>query len=199
MYIKSFSEFLHESYLYEIVGQQVAYFPGRFQPFHLGHLNSIKKTSELFGVPVIPLQILSKKETSPFPDTLLEKIGNELKNEYPFIADFFIYPTSVAPNFVSNVVEFIRNKNYEPIGLGCGDDRIKDYTIQIDRAKKNAERYGVIIPDNFTAKDVNVRTSDEYSGTAVRKALAENDIQTFNRMMPPVLHKYYNDLKKYIK
>jgi cytidyltransferase-like protein len=199
MYIKSFSEFLHESYLYEIIGQQVAYFPGRFQPFHLGHLNAVKRTSEVFGVPVIPLQILSKKETSPFPESLLEKMGNELKKEYSFIADFFIYPTNIAPNFVSDIVKFIKSKNYEPIGLGCGADRIKDYTIQIDRAKKNAERYGVVIPDNFAAKMVDDRASGEYSGTAVRKALAENDIQKFNKLMPPVLHKYYNELKKYIK
>jgi cytidyltransferase-like protein len=198
MYIKSFSEFLNENFLFEMGVQQVAYFPGRFQPFHLGHLNAVKRTSEKFGVPVIPLQILSKKETSPFPDSLLEKMSNELKRAYPFIADFFIYPTNIAPNFVSDVVKFIRSKNYEPIGLGCGADRYKDYVRQIDLSKKNAEKYGVIIPDNFTAEMVDDRASGEYSGTAVRKALAENDIQTFEKMMPPVLHKYYNELKKYV-
>ena len=73
-YVKTFESFiLDENELFEanFGGKRVVIFPGRFQPFHNGHIAALKKASDIFKLPVVPIQILSKTDKSPFPDSLL--------------------------------------------------------------------------------------------------------------------------------
>ena len=199
-YVNSFLEFIAESQIYEANSERIIYFPGRFQPFHNGHLGSIKRASEVFGAKVIPVQILSQNSKSPFPEQLLAKIGKDIAKEYrSFIADFIIYKTDREhPNFVSNVVDFIRQDGFEPVGMACGSDRLTDYEKQILRAKQFQEKYGISIPEEFMVKSVDNRDEHGASGTAVRNAISADDKSTFDSMMPPILHKYYSELKKYL-
>jgi citrate lyase synthetase len=46
---------------------------------------------------------------------------------------------------------------------------------------------------------VDTREGDGPSGTKVRQALKDDDRAAFNDLMPKELHKYYDELKKYIK
>lgn len=57
--IPTFEEFL---IMENANGVRVCVMPGRFQPFHLGHLAALERTSKEFGCPVIPIQIISKNE-----------------------------------------------------------------------------------------------------------------------------------------
>jgi cytidyltransferase-like protein len=92
-YVKTFESFLYEANVTEITdGEKVCFFPGRFQPFHNGHIAALKRTSDEFGFPVIPLQILSKREESPFPDELLQQMGDAVVKEFKFLSDYYIYP-----------------------------------------------------------------------------------------------------------
>ena len=191
-YVKTF-----ESFIYEAAGKRVVFFPGRFQPFHNGHLAALKKTSELFGLPVIPLQILSKNEESPFPDTLLMKMGRDVVKSNSFIADYFIYPQNYGKTVIPWFVRFLRDQGYEPLGLGAGADRMKDYERQVDYLK--GPKTDTPVEADFALKLVDTREGDGPSGTKVRQALRDDNEKAFNELMPRELQKYYKELQKYIK
>lgn len=172
-------------------GKKIAIMPGRFQPTHLGHIRAFQRTAESLGCPVIPLQIISKTEKSPFDTNLLTKIAQCVKKEYSFIEDFFILPSTVK-NVIPQMVKFLQTKGYDPIGIGCGIDRVKDYQRQIDYL--TSEKSDVKV-ETFEIAMVDQRGADSYSGTAVREALKNGDIKEFERMTPPCIHKFYSELK----
>ena len=191
-YVKTF-----ESFIFEAEGQKVVFFPGRFQPFHNGHLEAMRRTSQEFGLPVIPLQILSKNEESPFPDSVLQKMGKDVAKANSFVADYFIYPLSYGRTVIPWFVRYLRDQGYEPMGLGCGSDRLKDYNPQI--AYITGPKSDTPVDPGFVVKMVDARDSDGASGTKVREALKNGDKKAFEQMMPRELWKYFKELQKYIK
>lgn len=160
-------------------------------PTHLGHVRAFQRTSEKLGCPVIPLQIISKTEKSPFDVALLSKIGQCIKKEYSFIEDFFILPPTVK-NVIPQMVKFLQDKGYSPCGIGCGIDRVKDYQRQIDYLTSD---FSDVKVETFEIAMVDQRGADSFSGTAVREALKNDDIKEFERMTPPCIHKFYSELK----
>lgn len=176
-------------------GKRVCIFPGRFQPFHNGHIAALKRASEVLGVPVIPIQILSKTDKSPFPDALLEKIGKAVAKEFPFMADYFLYPSNLK-TVVPQMVKFLRDKGYESIGMGAGSDRMKSYEPQIRYL--NSEKSDVPVPEPFRLEMVDERIPNGPSGTAVREAIQNDDEAAFKKMTPKSVHPFYKELKKYI-
>lgn len=174
-------------------GERVCIFPGRFQPFHNGHIAALERTSKEFGVKVIPLQILSKTDKSPFPDTLLNKIGKAVAKEFSFIADYFLYPSD-RKTVIPQMVKFLREQGYEPIGMGCGSDRMKAYEPQIKYI--NSEKSDVPVSEPFILKNVDERAAGGPSGTKVREAIVSDDIKTFESMTPRAVHSFYKELKK---
>jgi cytidyltransferase-like protein len=196
-YVKTFESFLYEAIISEITdGKKVIFFPGRFQPFHNGHLAALERASKEFGLPVIPLQILSAREESPFPDDLLQKMGADVVKANAFIADYFIYPKG-DKTVIPLMVKFLREQKYEPFGLGCGSDRLNDYTRQV--AFITSPKTDVVVDPTFAVKMVDARDADGASGTKVREAIKAGDEKAFQQMMPRELHKYWKELTKYIK
>jgi len=175
-------------------GKLVCFMPGRFQPTHLGHIAAFERTSKKIGCTVIPIQIISKTNKSPFPVSLLTKIAKEIKKEFSFIEDFLILPSNIKP-FVPDIITFLQSKGYSPVGMGCGIDRIKDYERQADYVRTG--KYDVKIED-FEVAMVDERGSDGYSGTAVRNALKNDVYDEFVKMTPKCMHKFYEDLKSNI-
>jgi len=190
-YIKTF-----ESFLFEASGKKVVFFPGRFQPFHSGHLAALKRTSEMFRLPVVAVQIVSKREESPFPVSLLEKMGNEVKRANGFIEDFLIYPPG-DKTFLGFIIEYLQKNGYDPTGMGCGSDRFDDYIKQVAYMSKPTSE--VKIDPMFEVKMVDSRAANGPSGTRVRQALKDDNQEEYNELMPRELHKFYNEMKKYIK
>ena len=196
-YLKTFESFLYEAIISEITdGKKVIFFPGRFQPFHNGHLAALERASKEFGLPVIPLQILSAREESPFPDDLLQKMGADVVSANSFIADYFIYPKG-DKTVIPLMVKFLREQKYEPQGLGCGSDRFTDYTRQV--AFITGPKTDVVVDPAFAVKMVDARDADGASGTKVREAIKAGDEKAFQQMMPKELWKYWTELTKYIK
>lgn len=185
-----------EDYLTEAINNEVVFFPGRFQPFHKGHLAALKRTSEIFGKPVVALQILSAKEESPFPDSLLQKMAKDIVRNNSFIKDFQIYPQG-KKTVIPLMVQYIRELGYEPLGLGAGADRMTDYQRQVEYI--TGPKSDTPVQPNFSVKLVDTREGDGPSGTKVRQALRNDDKALFYELMPKELHKYYDELKKYIK
>ena len=83
------------------------------------------------------------------------------------------------------------------MGVAAGADRMKDYEKQIEYIK--SPRTDTPVSPDFTLKMADERLGDGPSGTKVRQALKDDDKATFMKLMPKELHKYYEELKKYIK
>jgi alkaline phosphatase D len=62
----------------------------------------------------------------------------------------------------------------------------------------NSEKSDVPISETFRLEICDVRESGGPSGTKVREAIANDDLVLFKEMTPKSVHKFYNELKKYI-
>ena len=190
-HFKTFEQFIFEA---EFNGERVCIFPGRFMPFHNGHIASLKKTSEIFGMPVIPLQILSKSDKSPFSEELLKEIGESISSEFSdWMAAYFLYPQD-RKTVIPQMVKFLREQGFEPIGMGCGSDRLKAYEPQVKYI--NSEKSDVPVSEPFKLEMVDERGEGGPSGTKVREAIKNDDEATFKKMTPESMHEYYDELKK---
>lgn len=198
-HVKLFEEFITEAVEISnpIDGKEVVIMPGRFQPFHIGHIAALKNTAKVFGKPVIPIQITSKKEKSPFPESLLLKIGNDVVKNEKEIEEFYIYPNDYGRTVVPWFVRFLRDKGYETVGMGAGSDRMGAYGPQLKYML--SPKTDTVVDPGFRLEMVDARVEGGPSGTKVREALANDDKITFEKLMPKYLHKYYNELQKNIK
>jgi nicotinamide mononucleotide adenylyltransferase len=174
--------------------QRVCVFPGRFQPFHLGHITALRETSMRFQCPVIPVQIKSKNEESPFPDSLLQKIGDSIAKEFEFIETYVLYPQNLK-TVIPQMVKILQEKGYNPVGVGCGSDRQKDYERQV--AYLTSEKSDVQV-EEFRVEMVDPRQPGGPSGTKVREAILSDDEKLFKQLTPNSIHKYYKEMKKFL-
>ena len=186
----------YEDFLFEnIKGERVCIFPGRFQPFHLGHIAALERTSKAFNAKVIPIQILSKSNKSPIPDSVLTKMGNAVAKEFHFIEKYILYPQGLV-TFIPEMVNLLQGQGFYPIGVGCGSDRQKDYERQVAKY--------ILAPDSkiqipqFEVAMVDERTEGGPSGTKVREAIQADDENKFKTLTPKSIHSFYKELKKYI-
>lgn len=189
-----YNQFVNQIILEKVKGQEVAIFPGRFQPFHNGHIEAIQRTSQHFKVPVIPIQILSKNENSPFPDSLLEELGQAVVKEFPFIADYVLYPAG-RKTVIPQMVALLQEKGYNPIGIGCGSDRLRDYERQVEYLTSPKSDVPV---EKFSVAMVDQRLADGPSGTKVREYIINDDKAAFEKATPRGIHKFYKELQKYL-
>lgn len=197
-YILNFDSFINENSMFEakIDNQRVVIFPGRFQPFHNGHIAALKKANDIFNLPVVPVQILSKTEKSPFPDKLLQEIGNSVSNEFNWMAGYCLLPTHIK-SVIPQMVKYVREElNLNPVSMGCGSDRYKSYISQISYI--NSDKSDVPVSEVFRLEICDERLPNGPSGTKVRQAIAADDYILFKEMTPKSVHKFYNELKKYI-
>ena len=130
-------------------------------------------------------------KNSPFGVILLAKIAKEIIKEYSFIQDFYILPPNVK-NVIPQMVKFLQGLGYNPIGIGCGLDRLKDYQRQVNYL--TSEKSDVKV-DVFEIAMVDERTDNKYSGTKVREALKNDHFDEFKSMTPKSIHKFYDELK----
>jgi len=194
--ILEFKQFV-ESIQSEHTGEKVIIFPGRFQPFHNGHLKAFEKAYKMFKLRVIPIQIVSKNKNSPIKDKkLLQDMGNALaKENKKFIADILVKPDNVMGN-IPQMIKWLRSIGYNPMGMGTGEDRYKGYKGQIDYLLSDKSD---VPTEEFELKVVDDRTSGA-SGTAVRHAFQDDDADALKAMIPEVLFfKFYNKIKKAIQ
>lgn len=191
MRILKYNDFV-ESLLEKVDGTEVCIFPGRFQPFHNGHILALERTVKHFNVPVIPIQIFSKTEESPFPTSLLEKMGKAVAKEFPFIEDYQLYPPG-KKTVIPQMVKFLQELGYNPIGIGCGSDRLADYERQV--AYLTSPKSDVKV-DRFSVAMVDERVSDGPSGTRVRQAIIDDNQDLFRKLTPRGIHPFYSQMYK---
>ena len=176
--------------------EEVIIIPGRFQPFHNGHLAMIKNANKIFNKPVCVMQIKSKTDKSPIPEELLRKICKDVEDNEQYIKSFTIFPLEDYGKAVASyLVKYARRLGFEPVGFGCGEDRLSNWNMLVNWMK--SDKTDTFIKPEFEVKSCDDR-SGGYSGTKVREAIANNDYELFKSMVPEYLWKYYDELKKYI-
>lgn len=182
----------------EFDSQRVVIFPGRFQPLHLGHIQALKRTSDIFRVPIVPIQIISKTDKSPFDAKISQAMGDSVAKEYSkWMAGYIVLPSNiktVIPQMVKYVRETLR---FEPIGMGCGSDRLKSYEPQIKYL--NSDRSDVPVSEPFRLEMVDERAPSGPSGTRVREAIQNGDRELFEQMTPKSIHSFFDELVEKIK
>lgn len=165
--------------------KQVNIFPGRFQPFHKGHLKCCEDAYKENGYPVVIMYIHNTKfdNKKPFDDELLIKELEILKKEYDYIEDFI----PMKRPLLGIMCNDLKEKGYEANIWLAGSDRIDSYKRQLN--PKYIDELGVKLP---TLMETNRYTS----ATEVREAIKHNDKDKFAELMPKGTENMFSEYKQ---
>jgi cytidyltransferase-like protein len=162
---------------------------GRFQPFHNGHLSMAKDLFDANKHPVVIVIVHpghNKSGQSPFTlSTVKTMLSNISKDSDGMIKDYCV----IGRGFIYDVINKLRELNYEPILWGAGEDRIHDYRKQLELNFKRDNE--LKLGDNFQL----VKTDRYGSGTEVRKAIENDKFGEFKALVPKTVQGIYNLLK----
>jgi len=147
-------------------------------------VNFLKEKNGLPSVAVVVYSGINRKGKSPFTEDTIKKYMSEVIKEQDDIKDFIIVPKGLIG---SSIVKLI-GKGYRPVLVGAGEDRINDYTKQIEYVKKSD------IKDKVHDLKL-VQTPRFTSATEVRQAIKDEDYQKFRKLVPPAVEKMYSALK----
>lgn len=156
-------------------GNNNALFLGRFSPLTIAHYNIIANALKQFDGVVINLVKAKVDERNPFPVDL------QIKMLQACFGDSIDIMTSSTGNIVT-----ILNKSDKVIStVLAGTDRVQNYRDQLVKSEE--------------IKVQEIPRVDEVSGTKVRNAIKNGDIETFQINTPKQVWPFFNELKKYIK
>ena len=160
---------------------------GRFQPFHNGHLKMAKFLKEKNNFPSVAVIVYpghNKSGKSPFKEDTIKKYMDGIVRDESEIADYII----VQRGLIGSAIVKLLEKGYKPHLIGAGEDRIDDYTKQLEYVKKSE------IGEEM--KDLKlIKTPRVTSATKVREAIADDDYQEVKRLVPKGVSVLYNTLK----
>jgi len=163
---------------------------GRFQPFHNGHLKMAKFLKEKNNFPSLVVVVYpghNKSGKSPFDEEMINKYMSEVVKDEEEIQDYII----VQRGLIGSAIMKIMKMGYLPVLVGAGEDRIEDYTKQLEYVKKSE------IGDKMKNLKL-IQTPRSTSATEVRQAIKDEDYQKFKRMVPSGVDKMYIGLKSLI-
>lgn len=163
---------------------------GRFQPFTLGHLKCAQEAQKKLGVKSVLLVINTVKQDArhPFLTKQIEKILDKMCKDEPSLAGYVLVKNA---DIVKNI-EILREAGYEPISWTCGTDRYAPYETMVKKYGKD-----INLDPNFEMIEVK-RGDEDISATAVRKALRDNDEDTFKNLVPDSWKKQFAFLREII-
>lgn len=163
---------------------------GRFQPFTLGHLKCAQEAQKKLGVKTVLLVIntIKQDERHPFLTKQIEKIIDKMCKDESSLAGFLLVKNA---NIVDNV-EILREAGYEPISWTCGTDRYAAYDAMVKKYGKD-----INLDENFRMIEVK-RGDEDISATAVRKALRDDDEETYVKLVPNIWKKQFDFLREII-
>ena len=164
---------------------------GRFQPFHNGHLKMAKLLKEKNGLPSVAVVVYpghNKSNKSPFNEDTINKYMSGVVRDEKEIADYII----VQRGLIGSAIVKLLQKGYKPELIGAGEDRMNDYTKQIEYVKKSD------IGDQMQDLKL-VQTPRTTSATKVREEIKNGDYAGFKRLVPKAVENLYDLLKAEMK
>jgi cytidyltransferase-like protein len=158
---------------------------GRFQPFHIGHLQMAKKLKEKNGLPTYAIVVYAghnKSGKSPFDEKMIRQYMDAVVNaNSEDLSGYMIVNRGLLGSALNKMVEM----GYEPHLVGVGDDRKEYFEKQVDYIKRT-ELFNKL-PEDFGL----VETPRSTSATEVRKKIKEDDFAGLKKILPkPVLNLY---------
>ena len=165
--------------------QDVNIFPGRFQPFHSGHLRCCEDIYKENGNPVVILYMSTTKfdKRKPFNNEIIKEELEIVKKNNDFIIDIFEIKNPLA----ISMINLCNEHGYNPTTWIAGEDRIESYQKMLN---------GIRNPDII--KPELVKTERYCSATEVREAILRGDMKTFEKLMPKGADKLWDKYKKEI-
>ena len=171
--MKRFKDLIHQD--------KVGLFVGRFQPLTKAHTDIINIISEENDKGIIFLVKAKKKDDkkSPFDEHIQRKLLEQILPEN-------IEVVTLPSGFF---VDYINELSSNEFSIYAGSDRIQSY-----------ESFKKYMTDGKTlyTKEIK-RTDTDISGTKVRDTLKNNDKKLFENLTDKRIHKYYNELREYLK
>lgn len=154
---------------------------GRFQPFTIGHKSLVINLYKENGLPVCICYIDNKKADNrhPFSNDLVERCIDASftdKEKSKYFAN--VHYMKVRNANIVEIGQMLSDKGLEPVLLACGQDRYNSYKKMADNPKY---REMGKLPDDFSVLVLD-RDENNVSGTLVRKAIKDNDIDSINKM-----------------
>lgn len=185
---KSLNEGLNVPYK-ESGKKPVNIFVGRFQPFTLGHVKVFEQMYKKNGYPVVVYLVRGGKndpEKRPFDEDIQQAMFSAMTKQYPFLE-----AAIVVPNGAIDTLFAAARPAYEPMMWGYGTDRKKAYDAMINKPEYREE---LSVDPSFTGYET-LRTDDDVSASKVRNAIMIDDENTFKKMTPKSIHKFYKTLQ----
>lgn len=163
---------------------------GRFQPFHLGHLKTIKEMKSKNNLDTIVAIICPNNinPESPFDKDVVKKYMNLIKKANKEIDNFFIFKQGILTNIISK----LNNEGYKINLLASGEDRKPDYQKQLEYIKYSNKYDGI---NDIEIFDVEIITS----GSKVRENLLSGNYSQFKKMVPSEISSLFTILSGLIK
>ena len=163
-------------------------FIGRFQPFHMGHAEIIKKMNNPVVVIVKGKASSEDKNKNPLS---VEQQTALIKKVFP---DVHVFTTEVS-GFIPAIIGMVKEKGFEVKKVFAGEDRFASYKRQVEQA--NAK----IAAGTSEHEKLDIsfeQTPRLASATDVRVAIRANDFAKYKSLMPGPLanEKTFNQLKK---
>lgn len=162
---------------------------GRYNFFTGGHysiITQLKKSNK----PII-LVLVKGKGTSKDKDKNPLNVKDQLKiikkSAGKEIQDIIV----IDNGFMGEAINAIRKKNYEPVELWTGTDRLKTYT---DQVKKYKDTWDL----NLKVKEIK-RTGKSISATKARASVRNDDFKTFKELTHNLDKKDFEFLKSKMK
>jgi hypothetical protein len=174
----------------EYGNKKVNFVSGRYQPFTNGH---IKVFEELYRKNKLPLVVGIVRGTKPNPEKnpisedVQLRMFAALQKQYKFLESAIILGSAGIDKIFNGL-----RPAYEPVLWGTGTDRVKSYEYQVKVYKDDLNP----LPE-FKIEETK-RTDKDISATKVREALAIEDKETFNKLTPKSIHKFFDELKDII-
>lgn len=168
---------------------------GRFSVPHAGHFGLFEhawKEGKKKGAKKLVIVIVMGKKSSmdkeKNPTTFEERkalINKGLKVPHEVVL--------VNGGFTGTIIDELRKKDLEPVVFTGGPDRIDDYTNQLNKSGKDWNS------DAIVTGIKGERLAGGASATKVRKAIRDNDLETYKKFMPKGLHSEFKKLQKILK
>lgn len=182
-----------------VQGVKSILFTGRFQPFHLAHKLIAENTLKQSDASKLIIGVVRGKISSK------NKNLNPLNYEYQKSLIKKVLPTAeiveISNSFIPVVALKLREQNYEIVGIVSGDDRNKEYNTQFKYFEQIKNKFPNFVAPNIKSFVVNrnSKLTRDISATTIRKAIKDNDTETFKKMMPKELWSEWQVLKKNIR
>ena len=159
---------------------------GRYQPLTVGHMKGIEQMAKQVDKGTVYIvkgkQTSKNKDSNPFDAELQIKL---LKSAVPRNIDVEIAPTAFFPDIINEI-------DADNFKVFAGTDRVDSYKKMLKWVAEEKEAEVVEI------KREGLASGQDVSATKVRKALKDDDKKSFEKMTPKSVHKFYDELRKYV-